>query len=683
MARPISIRVSLLRNVLALLIVLSAAIMGMTAIAARTAAARLSRSLIGQTLEQTYGRLEEFFDPVWRGVELGHAWARQGRLDIHEPRELSDLFVPLLEQNAQVTSLLIADESGHEYMLLRADDVWSVRQTRPDEWGDQTRWLRWSLADPQVTEFERTLAYDPRERPWFRGAIARAEAIDQAGTPTSATMSRDAVHWTPPYTFFTTREPGITASVAFDFPDGRRGVFALDVLLRDISRFTSSLQVSGRGSVIVMDAEGAVIGLPRDPRFDTDAKRRDALLKQPQDLGLPVITDAVAAFDAATPADESIVRFHSGGEWWWGDARRLPIGAQRTFVIAVVVPETDLLPGLTQLRVLIIGVVVSALVVALIQAVLLARRFSRPIESVVYQIDRISRLDLEPAPPAISRISEVRRLMDAQDRMRDSLRSLLKLERDLQVARQIQQGTFPQTLPRLAGFDIEARSEPADETGGDTYDVVGFRSVDVGRSVILDDIRPDRAMLLLADATGHGVGPALSVAQVRAMVRMAVRMNRSLATIVRHVNDQLCVDLPAGRFITAWFGEIDVRKGTITSFSAGQGPLLFVHGGRDAIDVLPVDAPPLGVVDALDVSPRDPIVMRPGDVFVILSDGFYEAADPQGDRFGIDRMTDLLRAHRRRSAKQILDAVRVAVEEFAQGTPADDDRTAIVIRRTR
>jgi phosphoserine phosphatase len=188
---------------------------------------------------------------------------------------------------------------------------------------------------------------------------------------------------------------------------------------------------------------------------------------------------------------------------------------------------------------------------------------------------------------------------------------------------------------------------------------------------------------LLADATGHGIGPALSVAQVRAMVRMAVRMNRSLATIVRHVNDQLCVDLPLGRFITAWFGEIDTKKGTLAGFSAGQGPLLYVHGDSGRHEILPVDTPPLGVVEALDVRPRQPIEMRPGDLFVALSDGFYEAANPAGGRFGIERLVELIMEHRRRSAAEILDAVRAAVDVFADGRAADDDRTAIIVRRTR
>ena len=85
----------------------------------------------------------------------------------------------------------------------------------------------------------------------------------------------------------------------------------------------------------------------------------------------------------------------------------------------------------------------------------------------------------------------------------------MRLERDLQIARQIQQGTFPDALPAIGGFDLVAWSEPADETGGDTYDVIGRSAGSV--------------LFLLADATGHGIGPALSVTQVRAMLRNGPR----------------------------------------------------------------------------------------------------------------------------------------------------------------
>ncbi|MEE9212554.1 MAG: SpoIIE family protein phosphatase, partial [Phycisphaeraceae bacterium] len=259
--------------------------------------------------------------------------------------------------------------------------------------------------------------------------------------------------------------------------------------------------------------------------------------------------------------------------------------------------------------------------------------------------------------------------------------SLLKLERDLQLARQIQQSTFPSRLPVLRGFQIDAWTEPAEETGGDTYDVIGYQQDADGRPILVSADQADRAVLLLADATGHGIGPALSVTQVRAMLRMAVRMQPELTKIARHMNEQLYADLPQGRFITAWLGELDATDNTLTSLSAGQAPIIRYDAARDTLDVLAANAMPFGIVADLDITITDHIPMNAGDIFAVISDGVFEATDHAGRQFGTDRVIDLIPRHRHESPTQILAALREAVAKFTNGAPAADDRTAIIVKR--
>ena len=677
MRRSVSIRRSLLRNLLLIIVLLSGAILGTSVLVARQAAKSLSRSLITQTLDRSEGQLEQFFNPVVYGLQVARSWGRSGMLDADDPQQLRGLFIPLMTRCPQVSSLMVADERGREFMLLRSAGRWSIRQTRRDEWGDRTHWLEWTDEQPEPVESWRELDYDPRRRPWFTGAMAgRPQA------PGGAADAPGAAHWTRPYTFYTTQDPGITASVAFENADGRLEVIGFDVLLSDISRFTTSLHVSENGKVIVMTDDFRVIGLPRDERFADAEQRKAALLKQPEELGLPLAVDATEAF-TALPADETgPVRFRSGGQAWWGDARSLSLSPDQLLWIVVVVPESDLLAGVTAMRLWIGAITLIALAAAIWRAVILARCYSRPIEAIAQQSDRISRLNLEPPEPIESSVKEVRRLAEAHERMRGSLQSLLKLERDLQVARQIQQRTFPNELPTLSGFAIEAWSEPAEETGGDSYDVVGYQSAPAGEPIVLTVADADRAVLLMADATGHGVGPALSVSQIRAMLRMAVRMGEELANIARHMNEQLCADLPEGRFITAWLGELNASDHTLRSFSAGQGPLLYYDAARASCRVIAADTVPLGVLNALDITIADPIRMKGGDIFAVISDGVFEAANPQGTLFGTERTVELIVAHHEQSPQQILSALRSAVDAFARGAPAADDRTAIIIKRT-
>jgi phosphoserine phosphatase len=341
-----------------------------------------------------------------------------------------------------------------------------------------------------------------------------------------------------------------------------------------------------------------------------------------------------------------------------------------------MVPESDLLGGLTYLRLGIALVMVAALALAVLYSLRLARRLSRPIAALVAESERISRGDLDGGPPVPTRFREVHRLTDAHGRMRGSLKTLLRIERDLQVARRIQQDTLPERIPVVPGFDIHGWNEPAEETGGDTYDVIGCRHVP-GED---GSTEAERAVLLLADASGHGIGPALSVTQVRAMLRMAVRVGEDLPGIVHHLNAQLCADLTEGRFVTAWVGELDARERTLRSFSCGQGPLLFYRTAAQACETIETDTVPLGCLDDLAVVPREPIRMEPGDVFVVLSDGVIDAESATGERFGTPRVMDLIVSAREGSAEELVAALRQALTLFTGGARPDDDRTAVVIK---
>lgn len=246
----------------------------------------------------------------------------------------------------------------------------------------------------------------------------------------------------------------------------------------------------------------------------------------------------------------------------------------------------------------------------------------------------------------------------------------LKLERDLELARTIQQSSFPAELPPSDVFDVAAWNQPAEATGGDAYDVVRA-----------GDRTPGRLMLLMADATGHGVGPAISVTQLRSMLRMATHLGADVAHTVRHCNQQLCADLPGGRFITAWIAELDETNGSLTAISAGQAPLLHYHAADDRFETMGSDAVPFGVLDELEFATPPRRVLRAGDIFAAISDGIFEARDPDDELMGQDRVIRCLREVRGEPAAIILEFLRREVDAFCRGREADDDRTAIIVKR--
>lgn len=252
-----------------------------------------------------------------------------------------------------------------------------------------------------------------------------------------------------------------------------------------------------------------------------------------------------------------------------------------------------------------------------------------------------------------------------------------QLQENLRTAKRIQESTLPTAWPATPGYGVAAWSGPAEETGGDTFDVVGLREHGAGYELV-EDGAADRIALVLADATGHGVGPAIAVTQLQAMARVAWRMTRGLVGVVDLLSERLAASLPEGRFITAWFAALDPVKHEVEMFSAGQGPVLRVTAAGEVAEI-ESDSLPLGIMAGRLGGSRT-VAMAPGDLIVVVSDGFVEAVDGSGAQFGTPRLRALVSAERWRDAGGIAGAIRAAVDAHSGGVRGDD-QTLLVIKR--
>jgi adenylate cyclase len=426
--RPITIRYSLARNLMLMILLTSGAILVVSYVWGTRVVAELSEELISQRIDQTEQELQRFFMPVENGLLLLREWGSAGILekvdtgqiarslgggqkaDTTSVERLNQRFVPLLEQFRQVSSLMIADTGGGEYLLLRLKDHWLNRITEADLWGGQSFWMRREEDGTYTDATWKEIDYDPRGRPWFRGGLE---------TPRGA-----GVHWTEPYKFFTTKDPGITASLHWREPGepGVSRVMAFDMALTAISRFTTALTVSEHGKALVLTEDGAVVGLPRDPRFSSLEDLRAHVLNPLTALGLPEIDAGVRAWNEREIGPGSVFAFESGDHTWWAGVRPFPLG-DRAFRIAVVVPERDFLAEITRQRNTVAVITAAALVVAFFVAMRLARRYSQPLAALAAQAERIQQLDIAPSERIDSRLREVNQLADTQERMRTALDS--------------------------------------------------------------------------------------------------------------------------------------------------------------------------------------------------------------------------------------------------------------------
>ena len=241
---------------------------------------------------------------------------------------------------------------------------------------------------------------------------------------------------------------------------------------------------------------------------------------------------------------------------------------------------------------------------------------------------------------------------------------------ELNLAKQIQTGLLPQKLPDIPGYEIAAISRPADATGGDYYDVIPYDSGEIG--------------LVVADVSGHGIGPSLLMASARAVLRGIARRETSPEVLLSEMSSALFDDLSrVRRFITLLYGTLDPHHHIFRYANAGHGPVV-LHlqaESRELHSLVEDDARgcPLGWFDEPYAACR-PVSLAPGDLLFIGTDGIVETRR-EGKQFGMQRLGDLIIDCSQLGLQQILNEAVKATIAYNESDALDDDVTILALRR--
>ena len=240
-----------------------------------------------------------------------------------------------------------------------------------------------------------------------------------------------------------------------------------------------------------------------------------------------------------------------------------------------------------------------------------------------------------------------------------------RLERELQLAMEIQQRFQPTAPPIVPGYELQGISFPCYEIGGDYYD---FIQREDGRLVIA-----------LGDVSGKGTAAALLMSSLHASVHAQAGSHDTLAETISAVNRYLADNIPSNRFVTLFYAELDPASGSLSFLNAGHNPPLIVHAAG-TVEQLASGGLPLGIKrDAEYREGRTQLQM--GDVLVIYSDGVTEAASPSGEEFGPTRLYEVVSRNIDASAAGVRDRIESALTKFSQGTQAADDITLVIVKR--
>src|SRR5713226_8195988 len=240
-----------------------------------------------------------------------------------------------------------------------------------------------------------------------------------------------------------------------------------------------------------------------------------------------------------------------------------------------------------------------------------------------------------------------------------------RLEREQQVASEIQQRFLPATAPIVAGYELQGISFPCYEIGGDYYD---FIQREDGRLVVA-----------LGDVSGKGTAAALLMSSLHASIHAQTGSHDTLVETISAVNRYLADNIPSNRFVTLFYAELDPKDGALAFLNAGHNPPLIVHAGG-TMEQLAAGGLPLGIMSNADFR-EGRTQLHYGDVLVIYSDGVSEACNPAGEEFGPTRLYEVVARNMDASAGGIRDRIESALTKFCQGTPAADDITLVIVKR--
>lgn len=250
-----------------------------------------------------------------------------------------------------------------------------------------------------------------------------------------------------------------------------------------------------------------------------------------------------------------------------------------------------------------------------------------------------------------------------QDRLR-------KVKVSLAQAGRVQQKMLPKGDPQIDGLDIAGKTIMCDEAGGDYYDF--FCSGEIGAGQI---------GVVVGDVTDHGISSALLMSSARAFLRERIQVPPGgCAGIISDVNKRLVRDVEElNLFMTMFFCEIAVEEKIICWVKAGHEPAILYQPADHSFEILNGHGLPLGVMaDSVYEAFKKPI--RSGQIILIQSDGIKEASNAASEIFGTERLLQVVGCHAARPAREILDKVFEALEDFYHPLQLEDDATLVVIK---
>jgi serine phosphatase RsbU (regulator of sigma subunit) len=291
---------------------------------------------------------------------------------------------------------------------------------------------------------------------------------------------------------------------------------------------------------------------------------------------------------------------------------------------------------------------------------------SREVIGLVYVDSRIRSNSFTPADlRLLSNLANVAAVKIENNRLFERTLEMRALERDLQLAADIQRGLMPRACPPTTGYDIAGANLPCRTVGGDTYDFLPRSE--------------SRLWVTVGDVSGKGLPAAMIMSHFQAMLRGLAEADRPLSQLVNRLNDNLALMLPSNKFISLFVAELEPAAGVLRYVNAGHNPPFRLTAGGE-VERLAGSGPVLGILQGAEF-PAHETRLEPGDSLLLYSDGATESVNPGGEEFGEERLIEAFRQVAGLDSHAGLTRLEEGILSFCGLAPRHDDITLLLVRR--
>ncbi|MCO6500878.1 MAG: SpoIIE family protein phosphatase [Vicingus serpentipes] len=588
----------------------------------------IAQSLIEKSIQNVTISLNGFFNPIKNTLLTTKDQAIVNFFDEKSNTSMNNYFVPMIKRHPQLSYMGIGNSNGYEIDVIPNNGVLNNRcvfiNNNPKEvW---TSWKKDTISNAWVLTktWEDTIKNDPRNRPWYTGAIK---------------SNKNQINWTTPYIYNTTFEPGITASVKYLKPnDDKTYILAFDLTLKDITSFTQNISMSKNGKAFVLSRSGKYIGLPKDFSLNSSLKIKKAILSHVDSINVPEVADAYNIWKSNKNLHKSF-RYKRQGDYWQGKIIKYKLAPDNYFLIGIIIPEKDILGKVEKTKIIVIGSFIFIFILA--------------IGILCFYIKLKNK----------NRAITLQKLL-IEDKNKEILDSI-------NYAKRIQSAILPsQELITNSFSDSFIIYIPKDIVAGDFYWIEHLNN---------------KILFAAADCTGHGVPGAMVSVICNNGLNKSVREHKLTdpGKILNKTRDIVLKQFEKSEDKVKDGMDIALCsiEGNIIKYAGANNPLWILRKNATEIEEIKADKQPIGFFDNPKPYTTHTLELKKNDNIYIFSDGFADQfGGEKGKKFKTINFKNLLLSIKNQTMQEQSVSIKETFEKWKGSLEQVDDICIIGIK---